>query len=167
MRLALGHARHLIALVGRWTSVDPPESSFSSIQVDVDLNISRQFFAPCRHWWIPKVVAMSFDNPRLKKIQDLNDALRKTGRGGVRAFDEAIQRQDPTGEFLDEVKRALADCNDFGAEEDEHDSGGFVVRGRHFLWRIDYRSKDRKGDSPDKADPTVTHRDLTVELLDQ
>jgi hypothetical protein len=59
----------------------------------------------------------------------------------------------------------LARYNKFHPDS-EHDWGTFIFAGFSFEWRIEYRSKEGAGISPDPADPDKTLRVLTLYAID-
>jgi hypothetical protein len=103
-----------------------------------------------------------------ERIRELNDHLRRTGRGGMVLLSCGVAALSvPT------VKRLfdrIADFEDFGPDNDphgEHDSGAVDFEGASFLWKIDYLDRARVAASPDPADPRVTVRVLTVMLAEE
>lgn len=59
---------------------------------------------------------------------------------------------------------------DFNASNDpyeEHDFGAVEFRGTKYFWKIDYYDKTMQSHSPDKSDPTLTNRVLTIMRTDE
>ena len=99
------------------------------------------------------------------RIRELNDAFRKTLRGGRAMMTSGVD------EFPDCVKAEalvqVAHFSDFTADNDprgEHDFGSFTLVGRKFFWKIDYFDKCCEFGSEDASDPEKTTRVLTIML---
>jgi Protein of unknown function (DUF3768) len=102
------------------------------------------------------------------RIRELNDAFRKTLRGGRAVMTSGV------AELPDMVKAAalcavaafdeFADRND---PHDEHDFGSFELVNRHFFWKIDYYDELCEFGSEDPSDPDKTTRVLTVMLVEE
>ena len=99
------------------------------------------------------------------RIRELNDAFRKTLRGGRAMMTSGVD------EFPDCVKAEalvqVAHFSDFTADNDprgEHDFGSFTLVGRKFFWKIDYYDKRCEFGSEDPSDPEKTTRVLTIML---
>ena len=124
---------------------------------------------PSKSYW-----SMEYDNARSVKISELNDAFRRTLRGGtllltagimalgqevqdriliaVRAFDDFTDDNDPWGE------------RDFGAIEMDVGQPGDRER---IFFKIDYYDKTKAMGSEDPADPAITERVMTVMLASE
>lgn len=108
------------------------------------------------------------DIPRAEQIARLNDALRKQLTGGSVMLTRGVTtlpRFDAA-----ELMAALAAFNSFDADNDPHgerDFGDVDHAGVSLLWKIDYYDTDLKYGSNDPADPSVTHRVLTVMLPEE
>lgn len=101
---------------------------------------------------------------RLKRIVRLNDALRH-GQGthstvvataGIRQYGET---------YLARVSHAVATFDQFNEENDprgEHDFGAITIDNVELFWKVDYFDLDLNAQSPDKANPDITHRVLTI-----
>lgn len=100
---------------------------------------------------------------RRATIIALNDRLRTTFKGG------RVQTT-PSVYDLDDRLRGRALCTlaryDKFHPDSEHDWGTFIFAGFAFEWRIEYRSVDETGLSPDPADPEKTFRVLTLYTMD-
>ena len=98
-----------------------------------------------------------------RKIAELNDEFRLRGTGGSRYITAGIQAKGPV--FIVEVNAAVNAFKDFDEDNDpygQHDFGCVTIRGEKVFWKIDYYDRDRKYGSQDPADPTKTHRVLTI-----
>ena len=111
----------------------------------------------------PDSVATSTD-----RIRELNDAFRKTLRGGRAMMTSGVD------ELPDCVKAEalvqVAHFADFTADNDphgEHDFGSFTLVGRKFFWKIDYHDQRCEFGSEDPSDPEKTTRVLTIMLADE
>jgi hypothetical protein len=100
----------------------------------------------------------------MNKIALLNDAFRRTFRGGK------VMMTSGVDELPDCVKaealRQVATFSDFTPDNDpdgEHNLGSFTLVGRKFFWKIDYDREMVHG-SEDPADPEKTTRVLTIML---
>jgi hypothetical protein len=100
---------------------------------------------------------------RREKIIALNDALRKTFRGGRVELSPAVYRLDP--QLRGRAIWAMAEYKRF-AEDSEHDSGVMIFAGYAFEWQIEYLRPDGKGLSSDPADPEKTFRVLTLYIAE-
>lgn len=103
--------------------------------------------------------------PRAEAIARLNDALRKTGQGGVIVVTRGV-RALPGFQAAD-LLCALAAYDRFDPDNDPHgerDFGDLELFGADLLWKLDYYDPERKFGSDDPADPARTSRVLTVML---
>jgi hypothetical protein len=105
---------------------------------------------------------------RTDRIRELNDAFRKTLRGGTAMMTSGVD------ELPDCVKAEalvqVANFSDFTADNDphgEHDFGSFTLVGRKFFWKIDYYDQQCEFGSEDPSDPEKTTRVLTVMLAEE
>jgi hypothetical protein len=96
-------------------------------------------------------------------IATLNDQLRTTFKGGRVQMTRSVYDLDDR--LRGRALSVLARYNSFDAESD-HDSGVFIFAGFAFEWRIEYRSVDGCGQSPDPADAGKTFRVLTLSAVD-
>lgn len=106
--------------------------------------------------------------PRAERIAQLNDKLRKTGTGGQILVTKGVRALDGFDPLR--LIQALASANDFDEDNDPHgerDFGGLDMFEAELLWKIDYYSPDLLFGSNDPADPTVTHRVLTILLAEE
>lgn len=102
---------------------------------------------------------------RNDRIRELNDAFRRTFRGGKVMMTLGVY------ELPDCVKAEallqVASFSEFTADNDphdEHDFGSFDLVGRKLFWKIDYYDKDLVNGSEDPGDPERTTRVLTLML---
>lgn len=106
--------------------------------------------------------------PRAERIAHLNDILRRTGSGGQIVITRGVGSL--CGFEPRELLSVLATYDDFDALNDPHgerDFGAVDHCGAELLWKIDYYSPDLQFGSDDPANPTVTHRVLTVMLAEE
>jgi hypothetical protein len=101
----------------------------------------------------------------MNKIALLNDAFRRTFRGGK------VMMTSGVDELPDCVKaealRQVATFSEFAPDNDphgEHDFGSFTLVGRKFFWKIEYYDREMVQGSEDSADPEKTKRVLTIML---
>lgn len=101
---------------------------------------------------------------RLKRIQRLNDALRRgQGKNATIVVTNGVQNLGEN--FLAKVRGALATFDAFTEHNDphkEHDFGAINIEDEKLFWKIDYFDLAMQAHSPDKANPVVTHRVLTI-----
>ena len=97
--------------------------------------------------------------PDRAKIIELNDQFRTTFKGGRVQMTPDFYQLDSriSGRAMYVVSRHSKFVDD-----SEHDWGVFIFAGYAFEWRIEYRTLDCVGVSPDPADPEKTFRVLTL-----
>lgn len=108
------------------------------------------------------------DTPRAEQIAQLNDQLRKTGRGGVIMLTRGVRTLP--GFLPTELLAKLAAYDNFDVDNDPHgerDFGDIDIAGANVLWKIDYYDKTLTYGSEDPADPDATERVLTVMLPEE
>ena len=108
------------------------------------------------------------DVPRAERIARLNDELRKNGNGGQILITRGVQAL--AGFDADKLRTALTAFDEFDPFNDPHgerDFGSLDVFGGELLFKVDYYAPDLVFGSNDPADPTVTHRVLTVLLAEE
>lgn len=107
----------------------------------------------------------------IEKVRKLNDECRSMDSAsmalwvftdGARAW---MDEGDGRSRSLYEAVRDFSDFNPGNDPHKEHDFGSFELEGQDFNWKIDYFDLDLKLHSPDKSDPLVTIRVLTVMLV--
>ena len=112
---------------------------------------------------------MANESPNsLPRIQELNDAFRRSFFGGVVVVTAALESLpvDRRGLILANV-RAFDHFTEDDDPHGEHDFGVINEGDIRCLWKIDYYDRDMELMSPDPADPSVTTRVLTVMLADE
>ena len=103
-----------------------------------------------------------------QRIRALNDALRRTGKGGRVMYTDGIVGQGL--DFAAEVMKAVTSFDAFNPDNDpwdEHDCATVKLGQHSVIWKIDYYDRDLTYHSPDPADPNVTARVLTVMLAEE
>jgi hypothetical protein len=102
------------------------------------------------------------------RIRDLNDAFRRTFRGGK------VMMTSGVDELPDCVKAdalvQVATFSQFTTDNDphgEHDFGSFTLVGRKFFWKIDCYDRELQHGSEDPSDPGKTTRVLTLMLASE
>jgi Protein of unknown function (DUF3768) len=106
---------------------------------------------------------------RLKRIQRLNDALRQ-GQGEHASVVVTAGLQHRGEDFLAKTHQAVAAFDCFSGDKDphgEHDFGALTIEGEKLFWKIDYFDRMLTAHSPDKANPQLTHRVLTIMLASE
>ena len=102
------------------------------------------------------------------RVRALNDAARRHLTAGRVCFDRGIAAL-PVEDQAAILARVCA-FDQFTPDNDpygEHDFGAFEHNGVHVFWMIDCYDGDQRYRSPDPADPTATHRVLTIMLADE
>lgn len=106
---------------------------------------------------------------RKTKIRDLNDELRTSkGATGMLVVTSGVQARGV--DFVNEAITAVSEFDAFDADNDpyeEHDFGCLRLHGEKLFFKIDYFDHDLARHSPDKADPAVTTRVLTIMLASE
>ena len=97
-------------------------------------------------------------------IATLNDAFRRTMRGGRVLVTSGIRERWPDAAAILGKVRAFSDFSDDNDPYGEHDFGAFEHEGQKLFWKIDYYAPDMEHGSEDPADPEHTRRVLTVML---
>lgn len=105
------------------------------------------------------------DELRRRKIRQLNDYLRRTGKGGLVTITDGLAALDEN--LLNRIMLAVSAFDAFNEDNDpygEHDCAVITVEGVRVIWKIDYYDLSLKYGSEDPADPEKTKRVLTVML---
>jgi Protein of unknown function (DUF3768) len=109
------------------------------------------------------------DTPlKTARIRELNDQLRRTGKGGRIVITSGIQALG--GDAVNEVLLAVAQFDNFTDENDpwgEHDCAVLTVNARRIIFKLDYFDRALRLHSPDASDPAVTERVLTIMLAEE
>jgi hypothetical protein len=100
---------------------------------------------------------------RRAEIIALNDRLRTSFKGGRVQITKSVYELDDR--LRGRALSVLARYDKFHPES-ERDWGTFIFAGFSFEWRIEYRSKEGAGISPDPTDPDKTLRVLTLYAID-
>jgi hypothetical protein len=107
------------------------------------------------------------EEEKTKRIAELNDALRTTGKGGAVLMTAGVQRS----ENVEEIMSAVRDYKFNGVDENnpysENDFGVIRVGGIKYYFKIDYYDNVYRYLSPDPSDPKVTSRVLTIMRADE
>ena len=105
----------------------------------------------------------TFTKAEQVRIQTLNDTLRTTFTAGTVVLTESLNL------YPDEVRQKLLEevqkFSKFTKDNDpygEHDFGVVRLKNTSFYWKIDYYDKNLLNHSPDKSNPEVTERVLTI-----
>ncbi|WP_426422524.1 DUF3768 domain-containing protein [Bradyrhizobium genosp. A] len=102
------------------------------------------------------------------KVQQLNDAFRKTLTGGRTCFTAGVSA---LGEPFTTKTLALVRSFDvFTTENDpygEHDFGSITIDETKLFWKIDYYDLSLQYGSNDPSDPAQTSRVLTIMLAEE
>lgn len=106
--------------------------------------------------------------PRAEAIAQLNDQLRRHGRGGSIMITRGVGML--RGFCPLALHAALAHYDGFDSDNDPHgerDFGDLTLFGADLLWKIDYYDKALQYGSDDPANPAITHRVLTIMLASE
>lgn len=102
------------------------------------------------------------------RIRQLNDALRRTGRGGQVLITNGLGSLDQGA--VTAILKAVADFDQFNEHNDpfgEHDCAILMVAGERVLFKIDYFDQTGTWHSPDPANSKLTVRVMTVMLASE
>ena len=103
-----------------------------------------------------------------KRVRDLNDQLRKFGKGGMVVMTGGIAAHEV--QAVNDIFKAIAAYDAFTDDNDpwgEHDCAVLTAIGVKVMFKIDYFDRSRTFHSPNPADPKVTTRVMTVMLADE
>lgn len=106
---------------------------------------------------------------RTKRVRRLNDLARR-GEGSNVAVVVTSGVQDLGEDGMRAAARAIATFDGFTEETDphgEHDFGTITIADQKLFWKIDYFDLNLEWHSPDKANPEVTRRVLTIMLASE
>jgi Protein of unknown function (DUF3768) len=96
------------------------------------------------------------------KIIELNDRFRSTFKGGRVQMSRSVYELEPR--LRGRALWVLSKYKKFDPDS-EHDWGTFIFGGYAFEWWIEYRSTAGLDQSPDPANPDMTFRVLTLEVV--
>jgi hypothetical protein len=102
------------------------------------------------------------------RIRDLNDAFRRTFRGGKVMMTAGVEELPDCAKAGALVQ--VATFSEFTTDNDphgEHDFGSFTLLGRKFFWKIEYYDRELQYGSEDPSDPGKTTRVLTLMLASE
>ncbi len=100
---------------------------------------------------------------KTEQVKHLNDILRQKHTGGRIVITSGVQQLSPEG--LKSLLRLVAEFNNFSDYNDtwdEHDCGSIEYDGEKYIWKIDYYDLSLSFHSPDKANPFLTERVMTI-----
>ena len=103
-----------------------------------------------------------------EQVAYLNDRLRCDGIGGKIVVTNSIAELSISTKA--KIFQAIQKFDTFNEDNDpygEHDMGFLNVDNLNLAWKIDYYDNKLECHSPDKADPNVTTRIMTVMLQNE
>jgi hypothetical protein len=128
----------------------------------------RQFRLAFRELNLSEPPAKQFvPQPHAIRIRALNDQLRQHLTGGTAVITPGVAALGP--EAVERIVKTIAVFGDFCHANDpyeEHD-WSFEADGTMIYFKIDYFDRDLSIHSPDPADPSVTHRIITIMLAEE
>jgi hypothetical protein len=107
---------------------------------------------------------------KVEQIRTLNDRLRQNLGTGVETAVITIGVAALGDEAVARIVKTIAVYDDFCHDNDpweEHDFGAFEVDGHKIFFKIDYYDLTLTYHSDDPADPTITHRVITIMLAEE
>ena len=107
---------------------------------------------------------------KIEQIRILNDRLRQNIETGVATAVITIGVAALGDEAVTRIVKTIAVYDDFCHENDpyeEHDFGAFEAEGHTIFFKIDYYDQTLTYHSDDPADPTITHRVITIMLAEE
>ena len=102
------------------------------------------------------------------KVRALNDAFRTTFVGGALVLTDDVAVLDPS--VRRKLLMAVREFDDFSTDNDaygEHDFGSVKIDVETYFFKIDYFDRTMSMHSPDKAEPSVTTRVMTIMRADE
>ena len=103
------------------------------------------------------------------RIRALNDQLRQNFADGIAVMTPGVAALG--AEAVERIVKTIAVFDDFCHANDpheEHDFGSFEADGQMMIYfKIDYFDQNLSMHSPDPADPSVTHRVITIMLAEE
>lgn len=104
----------------------------------------------------------------LRRIRELNDAFRSSGRGGKTVVTSGIRALGEAAVAAIMLKVAQFDAfNEANDPHSEHDFGSFQIGAQTVFWKIDYYDEALLFGSDDPSDESKTLRVLTVMLAEE
>ena len=106
---------------------------------------------------------------RTKRVRRLNNAARR-GEGVNLTVVVTAGVQGLGEDTVMAAIRAVAGFDDFTEDNDphgEHEFGAIAIAEQRLFWKLDYFDLRLKWHSPDKANPAVTQRVLTIMLASE
>jgi hypothetical protein len=107
---------------------------------------------------------------KAQQIRTLNDQLRQNLGTGVDTAVITIGVAALGHEAVARIVKTIVVYDDFCHENDpyeEHDFGAFEADGHTIFFKIDYYDRTMTHHSDDPADPTMTHRVITIMLAEE
>jgi Protein of unknown function (DUF3768) len=107
---------------------------------------------------------------KTEQIRTLNDRLRQNLGTGVATAVITIGVAALGHEAVARIVKTIVVYDDFCHENDsyeEHDFGAFEVDGHKIFFKINYYDPTLTYHSDDPADPTITHRMITIMLAEE
>ena len=109
------------------------------------------------------------DQPPRQKIRELNDLMRREGKGnGTILITSGVQEKGST--FVLEAVKAVRTFDAFSEDNDpwgEHDFGAVEIGEAKIFFKIDYYNPDQTAGSENPANEGVTYRVLTIMLASE
>jgi len=102
------------------------------------------------------------------RIRALNDQLRQNFADGIAVMTPGVAALG--AEAVARIVKTIGVFDDFCHANDpyeEHDFGSFEADGYLIMFKIDYFDQNLSMHSPDPADPSVTHRVITIMLAEE
>ena len=107
---------------------------------------------------------------KAEQIRTLNDRLRQNLGTGVETAVITTGVAARGDAAVARIVKTIAVYDDFCHENDpyeEHDFGAFDADGHTIFFKIDYYDPTLAYHSDDPADPTITHRVITIMLAEE
>ena len=108
------------------------------------------------------------DKDQSAAIRDLNDAFRRSLKGGTLLLTSGIIALGAEAQAtIIEAVRAFDAFTPDNDPHGEHDFGGFDFAGQKFFWKIDYYDPQLKYGSDNPSDAAKTRRVMTIMLAEE
>lgn len=115
--------------------------------------------------------AVKLKEPDTEIVKQLNDTFRRNPfveQLGLLTFTPAVAALSDENSFaLIGIMQEFEDFNEDNDPYGEHDFGRLNFRGESYFLKIDYYDKGLKFHSPDKSNPALTTRVLTLMRVDE